>query len=409
MSNYILSMQKYAKRLLFYENSCYSVRIMKRQSEIAVRGLFVRILFCAVAALSFALDNKTSVSLGVTPLEKEKGGDLYFGGAYLLLDSVLSNNYVIIGGKIYYRLSEASSWEELSRKLDIKKAYIKLRPLGTADIELAAGRLYSYYLPGAFFSLTETYTGASRWGKTGVGMKFSKAGFTGGLGLPLTEDMELFDDTKSLAGGLSYNVASAYAPLPLQAGCAVSYEDKKQTDKKSGKTSRNRETAYTFSLYYTPRLEGFVHDFSAFAAYSYNASPYVASTAFKPVSNYKSVGRAQFASFSFKLSLGQVQLLGEGELGKSLDADIVPFYTGLQLFVPLTEQVALKPRFFYYAAYNTEHSAESRQTFEFYPRLWITQGRATVSLGFDVLTAQVAEKEYQWSWKMPLYLELKVQ
>ena len=117
---------------------------------------------------------------------------------------------------------------------------------------------------------------------------------------------------------------------------------------------------------------------------------------------------AQFASLSFKASVGQVQLTGEGELGKSMDADIVPFYAGMQLLVPLTEQLALKPRFFYYAAYDTDDSENSRQTFEFYPRLWITQGPAAISLGFDVLNTQVAKTEYEWSWTMPLYVELKV-
>ena len=110
-----------------------------------------------------------------------------FGKNYLLGDVILSTEKLTVGGKIYYRIAAMEKTEDLSQRMEIKRAFLRVRPMGNELLEISGGKLYSYYLPGNFFQISETYTGASRWGESGVGAKSEWNGWTFGLSLPVGE------------------------------------------------------------------------------------------------------------------------------------------------------------------------------------------------------------------------------
>ena len=130
-----------------------------------IKFLVILACICAFPLESESLKGKTSVTVGSTILDFSEE-TLSFGGAYIVFDSLLQNDFVSVGGKIYYRWNKSTSLDSESQKLELKKAYVKIRPFSSQIFEAALGKLYSYYLPGGYFSIAEIYTGSSRWGKT---------------------------------------------------------------------------------------------------------------------------------------------------------------------------------------------------------------------------------------------------
>lgn len=351
--------------------------------------------------------SKTNVTIGVTPRSKEIDEEPEFGGAYIMFDSTMGNAWCTLAGKVYWRFSSAYTGDEASQKLDIKKANVKVRPLGTDLLEAAIGKLYSYALPGSYFQLSEIYTGASRWGKTGVGVQFNLAGFSGGLAVPLTESYVAFKDSRGLHGGLSYDFASILPGVPLKIGSSVCYDfvaETKPTKTSKGKPEE-RNWSTTVSILWSPKFEGLLSALSVFASYTDNAEPYVASSTFKKISNYKLIGKADFASMNVKASIGKVQFALEGEAGRATEADYIPLYIGLQTVIPIVEHLAFRPRVFYYAALSTKDDDLSRTAFELYPRLWFTMKSHTVSAGVDFSRIETKPDTFEWEWSIPLYYE----
>ncbi|EID84828.1 hypothetical protein MSI_16950 [Treponema sp. JC4] len=372
------------------------------------------LIFAASSSLLFAKPaNKTLVGIGLDPIENpvtiDKNGlhqdtDNQFGGAYLWGDIIQGNNYVTAAGKIYYRLNSVAKDEEEQQKIDIKRAYIKVRPAGNDIFEIAAGKLYSYYLPGGYFALAEIYTGNSRWGKSGVGTKFDYKGFGGGLALPVTETYTSFKTSFSLAAALSYNFKTLSENLPLELGFSAFQDFIKE------------DFSFAASALYSPNWTGFVSKAKFFAAYSYNAAPYVANSTFKNVSNYNQteLQKCHLASINVSFNLGKVEITEEAEAGHSKEGDYIPLYSGTQALIPIIEHLAFKPRFYYYAAINEKDSGLSRQTFALYPRLWLTFGKCTVSAGSIITCMQCGTdkkdkslSDWYWGYEVPLYATWK--
>lgn len=372
------------------------------------RNILFVAFFLYISALAFgASSNKTNVTVGVTPREKSAGEDPVFGGGYLIFDSTMSTDYVTAAGKLYWRFSSAANSDEESHKIDVKKAYIKIRPFGTVVVEAALGKLYSYALPGSFFQLAEIYTGASRWGKTGVGVQFNYAGFSGGLAVPVTESYVAFKDSRGLHGGLSYDFASVNPAIPVKIGSSICYDfvaGTKATKKTKG-TPEKQEWSATFSILWAPKFNGLLKALSIYASYSDNAEPYVANSSFKKVTNYSKVGKADFASLNIKATVGAVQFALEGEMGRSVESDYIPLYIGMQAVIPLIEHLSFKPRVFYYAALSTKDEDLSRVAYELYPRMIFNMNRHTVSAGADFSYIEMDADEFEWEWSIPLYYE----
>ena len=161
------------------------------------RNVLLTVFFLCAGIFVYADTNKTNVTVGVTPRKKSVNEEPVFGGGYLLFDSTMGNDYVTMAGKLYWRFSSAEKSDDESQKIEVKKANIKIRPFGTVLVEVAVGKLYSYALPGSYFQLSEIYTGASRWGKTGVGVQFNYAGFSGGVAVPVTESYVSFKESST--------------------------------------------------------------------------------------------------------------------------------------------------------------------------------------------------------------------
>ncbi|MCR5763163.1 MAG: hypothetical protein K6G00_07275 [Treponema sp.] len=357
--------------------------------------------FIISTGTAFAASNETSVIVGVTPREKEANKDPVFGGGYLEFDSTMENDYVTMSGKLYWRFSSASNSDEESHKIDVKKANIKIRPFGTVLLEVALGKLYSYALPGSFFQLSEIYTGASRWGKTGVGVKFEYAGFSAGLAVPVSESYETFKDSRGLHGGGVFDLSSIAPSVPVKIGGTVCYDFVAATKKKP----EEHDWSTTVSILWAPKFNGLLKALSIYASYSDNSTPYVANSTFKKVSNYSKVGKADFASLSIKASVGIVKLTLESEFGRSVESDYIPLYVGMQALVPIVEHLVFKPRVYYYAAISTEDEDLSRVTYELYPRIAFNMNRHTVSAGADFSYIEIKTDEFEWEWSIPLYYE----
>lgn len=359
------------------------------------------VLMATLSLLSFADTNKTSVTLGITPRSKSIDEEPEFGGGYVLFDSTMGNDYATMSGKLYWRFSSAYTGDDESQKVEVKKANIKIRPFGTVVFEAAIGKLYSYALPGSFFQLSEIYTGASRWGKTGVGVQFNYAGFSGGLAIPMTESYVAFKESRGLHGGLSYDLSSLVPTVPVKIGSSVCYDFIAATKKKP----EEKKWSTTVSILWAPKFDGLLKAVSVYASYSDNAEPYVANSTFKKVSNYNKVGNADFASWNVKATVGKVQLTLEGEAGRALESDYIPLYIGVQTFIPIMDNLAFRPRFFYYAAINTEDKDKSRDAYEIYPRLLFTMNKHSVSAGADFNYIEIDTDKYEWEWSIPLYYE----
>lgn len=375
--------------------------------------------FSSALCLAVTFETKSNVTFGITPAEKVSDESSYeqskqFGGAYFLGDFALSNEKITAAGKIYCRLKPAESQDEASQQLDIKRAFIRYRPFSSNLLEFSLGKLYSYYLPGNYFQLSEIYTGATRWGKTGAGVKIEHDGFSFGLGLPLKESKVAFKDSFSLNAAACYDFSFLSASFSLKAGADVLYTRTGAVySSKTGK--KTSDTDYDFSksvsLYFTPKISGFFKSPALTLTYSHNAEPYVSSSVFKNVSNYKNsdMAKSHFASLNFRGNFGSVQLIAEGEAGHSVSGSMIPLYAGTQLLVPVYEKtVWFKPRFYYYAALDSSDSGNSRTTFEFYPRAWITAGKVTVSAGADVLHKEYEKDFWKWEWSLPLYVQYKI-
>ncbi|MBQ4378500.1 MAG: hypothetical protein II821_04815 [Treponema sp.] len=368
-------------------------------------SLVLAALLCTEGA--FALSNSTSLTFSVAPVEKDADDNVQFGGAYLLAESTLSDDYVTLGGKLYYKLKETDSKSEETQKLEIKRAYAKIRPFGNKTLELAIGKLYSYYLSGGYFSLTETYTGATRWGKTGVGLKSEISGFTFGLALPLTESYAAFSDTWGLNFGAEYDFSTLFETLPLKAGFSIFYNS---TADEKNFTPSEKDFAECVSLNFSKKNLAFFKTFSVFAAFSHNAEPYVSNSVFKPVANYsnKDMKSSNLFSLAFRPTIGSVKITSESEIGHSIEGSMVPFYTALQVQFPIFGCVSLKPQFGYYAAYDTSDSSKSFDTLEFYPRFMAEIGKWTVTAGWDIFYKEVSDSEYRWLWEFPVTAKLKI-
>lgn len=376
------------------------------------------ILFAAGTVLSvipvFAKPaSKAIVGAGIYPVENpvsfDKNGvhtdsENQFGGAYIWGDIVQGNDYVTAAGKIYYRLNSVAEGEDEKQKLDVKRAYIKVRPTGNDLFEIAGGKLYSYYLPGGYFNLAEIYTGNTRWGKTGVGTKFDYKGFGGGIALPVTESYTAFKDDFSLAAALTYNFKTLSESVPLEIGFSA-FED-----------FINEDFSFALSAQYSPDWSGFISKAKFFASYSYDAEAYVASSSFKNISNYNltELKKCHLASVNVRFNLGKVEITQEGEAGHTKNGDYIPLYSGTQALIPVVDHVAFKPRFYYYAALNDSDGDLSRQSFAFYPRLWLTFGKCTVSAGSIITCMQAGTNsknkklsDWYWGYELPVFAEWK--
>lgn len=388
---------------------------MKKSAVKNLKKLLFTSLFALISfeAFSVSFESKSNVTVGITPIEVDENDSKQFGGAYVLGDFALSNEKITAAGKIYYRLNSSNGFESNGQKIDIKRAYVRYRPFANNLLEVSLGKLYSYYLPGNFFSLSESYTGATRWGKNGAGIKSEVGGFTIGLGLPLEESYVKFSNKFDLNAALVYDFSNLSESIPVKLGATLLFS--RTGVDYSAKDAIKDETEFKYSrsvsLYYTPKLTGFFSKPTLALTYSYDAEPYVSSAVFKNVTNYSNADmkKSQFASLNFKGDFGPVQLVLEGEAGHSLSGSMVPVYAGSQLLIPLYEKIlSFKPRFFYYAGINTCDDSKTRQTFEFYPRLWITSGKYTVSLGADLYHKEMTRNDWEWSWSLPLYVQYKV-
>lgn len=392
---------------------------------------------------AFSLEKKSDLTFGITPVQQTESSPVEFGGAYALMNATVSNDYITAGGKIYWRLSSAQTASDLSQKLDIKRAFIRWRPLGNDVAEISIGKLYSYYLKGNFFQLSEIYTGNSRWGKTGIGAKMQLDGFTVGLGLPLSESYENFADSFGVNLAFAYDFSKIAEETPfdlleLSADFLYAWEKLSEAEKNTKSEQEifeaQNDFSGTISINYVPTFENpesVVSKMNLATSYSYNADPYVASAVFKNVWNYKrsDLKKAHLASVNFRSYFGPIQLIYEMEAGLSLDSNLtvteseekngmVPLYAGLQFLIPLEKSAYIdkngkqrfffKPQFFYYAAFDIGNSLKSAQSYEFYPRFYSEIENWRISAGVDFGYRQNSSQEWNWDWSIPLYVEYKV-
>lgn len=368
-----------------------------------MKKFFVFLYFVMIVSAFVQAEVKVSASAGAgsTFVQSNSSGEgSEFGGAYFFADVSAGNDYASAGGKIYYRLSSAQQPSDLGQKVELKKAYVKVRPVGSEIFEIAAGKLYNYYLPGNYFGLGEFYTGASRWGKTGLGVKSKIGGFEFGAALPLTESSVKFTSDWAANISLLYD----FADISTKTGATLLYDRSLQTD-----GNYKDDLSSTISLYYTPKFQGFVKKFSLALSLSFNAEPYVANLTFKNISNYNNANlkKSHFASVNLKSNFGPVAFVFEGEAGHSVNGSMIPLYAGIQTDIPLAGGFSFRPKAFYYAGLDSEVSDNNRQTFELYPRFWLNINNWSASAGCDLLYKQANKKEWNFQWKIPLFLEYK--
>lgn len=365
-------------------------------------------------------ETKGNFILGVNPVSCKYDSEYVtdFDSAYACADIITSTDYLTAGGKFYYRLSlsddknDINADKTLSQKIDLKRAFLRVRPFGTNFIEISGGKLYSYYLPGNYFQLSEIYTGVSRWGKTGLGIKFETAGFTFGAALPVTESYAEFSNSFGAASAFGYDFRTLNKNIPLKLNSSYHYEYS-YSEKQSKKTDPVVETEdinhrFSVSANYAPSVKGFFSKINTTLTYSYNAQSFAAHTTFKNVSNYSEIGDAWFFSVNHRNTFGPVDFILEGEGGKTLNCEYVPLYFGTQFLIPITKNFAFKPRFYYYGGINLEDSERSRTTYEWYPRLWVTSGQFIISAGYDFSYKQTEDDGWKWEWSVPLYVEYKM-
>lgn len=379
-----------------------------------MKRLFILLLIVVGTAGVFAKPSvKGKVAIGGDILEKTDG-DPDFGNLYLLTEVSAGNDYVTAAGKLYYRLSMADDSKDLdkekslSQKIDLKRAYIRVRPMGNEILEFSIGKLYSYYLPGNYFALSEIYTGSSRWGKTGVGLKFEKSGFTLGAALPVTESYAEFKSSRGFNGALGYDFKNLNENLPLKIGATLLYNHS-ETEVKDKPASIDDDFSFTGSINFSKKFEESKFSFNTTLSYSWNSEPFVASSVFKNIASYDAEGlnKSQFLSINQTLDFSKFKFTLEGEIGKSREKNWIPVYTGLLTVFKLTEEFSLRPRFFYYASLNSDDKDLGRQTFEFYPRVWFEKGKWIAAAGVDFSHFQTAPDKWEWHWKIPFIVEYK--
>lgn len=389
------------------------------EKKIFLTRAFAAALLAAGAFLpAVSFDSKSIITFSATPLERTTessyGQKNEFGGSYVQGDFALSNEKISAGAKIRAALKpSAFSSDSVSYNMEIKRAFLRYRPFGSNLLEFSLGKLYSYYLPGNYFSLTEYYTGASRWGKTGAGAKFEYSGFLLGAALQMSESSAKIADYFGISAAAAYDFSRLDAALPIKLGADLAYTrtGPDYSAKDDVADGADHDFSESVSLYYTPDLDGFISGLSLALTYSRNSKPYVSNSAYKKIANYSDSGmeKSQFVSWNYHNSFGQVQLTLEGEAGRSISGGMVPLYAGSQLLVPVAGKIVyFKPRLFYYAGIDTNDSGNSRSSFEFYPRLWITAGKYTVSAGADILHKEYGKDFWKWEWEIPLFVQYKV-
>lgn len=380
-----------------------------------------------VSAFSLDFKNTTNLTLAATPIDKDENDDIQFGGAYVLAESVLADDYVTLGGKLYYRLKSSDSFEGESQELEIKRAYAKICPFGSAIFEVAIGKLYSYYLSGGYFALTETYTGATRWGKTGVGLKSECSGFTVGLALPVnegnsylkqkTKNYYFFNYDWGVNASVSYDFSQISKDFPLTVGTAIFYSasGKGNSDGSSDGEENlcsvsEKDFTECVSLNFSKRNFSVFKNFSVFAAFSHNTAPYVSNTVFKPVANYKNADmkNANLFSLAFRPTIKSVRITSETEIGHSVEGSMIPFYSALQGQFPVYGIVSLKPLVGYYAAFDTSDSKNSFDSWEFYPRIVLEVAKWTITGGWDMFCKEITDGDYRWIWTVPITAKVKI-
>lgn len=397
-----------------------------RKAFFSISIIFIVQLTIFPPLFAAAFNASGNIIAGITPVEQiteeEKGNKAkrteyneskQFGGAYLKGEGSLSSEKLTVSGKIYYRLNSSSSRDEEAQKLDIKRAFLRYRPFGSELLEVSAGKAYSYYLSGNYFQLAEIYTGATRWGKTGIGAKSEWNGFTFGLSLPVTESYVKFKDYFGFGAGAGYDFSALSENIPVKLGASLLYTrtGADYSSKDDITDGADYDFSESFSLYFTPELEGFISKPALTLTYSHNSAPFVSNAAYKNVANYSDsdLKKSKFVSLNWRSYFGPVQFLAEGEAGHSVSGDMIPLYAGTQLLIPVIgKTVWFKPRFFYYAALDTKNDKNSRASFEFYPRVWITKGKYTFSAGADILHKEYEKDVWKWEWSVPVYLQYKI-
>lgn len=330
---------------------------------------------------------------------------------YLLGDVILSTEKLTVGGKIYYRIPAMEKSEEISQRMEIKRAFVRVRPMGNELLEISGGKLYSYYLPGNFFQISETYTGASRWGESGVGVKSEWNGWTFGAALPVGESSSKietatkFDNFFALNGAIGYDFSHLDSAFPIKLNADAGFRRTKADDE------AKYNQIFAASVYYTPKLDGFVNKMYAALTYSYNAKPFVANTGVSPLINKddSDLALCHIISLNYRSYFGPVHFTFEGEIGKSIEGNKIPVYGATQFLVPFTEVLAIKPRFMYYSAIDSDNGDNTRSSYEIYPRLWITPNKNwNISLGADFVKKQISKDDWKWEWSVPFYVEYKI-
>ena len=94
--------------------------------------------------------------------------------------------------------------------------------------------------------------------------------------------------------------------------------------------------------------------------FSHNAEPYVANSMLSPVQNKKVAELKQTNLFSLAIhpTIGKVRITSESEIGHSVEGNMIPLCTALQVYAPIHGIFAIKPMAGYYAAYDTSDSAK---------------------------------------------------
>lgn len=372
-------------------------------------------LLVLLPAFSAEMKNNTNITFSVTPIDKDETDNVQFGGSYFLVDSTMSDDYVTLGGKLYYRLNKTDSKEAESQKVEVKRAYAKIRPFGTNIFEAAIGKLYSYYLPGGYFSLTETYTGASRWGETGVGAKFEANGFTFGLALPVTESYVEFRTNWGMNAAVSYNFAEISKSIPVTLGADILYSATADDEADVNSVSE-KDFSECVSANFAWKRIGAFKLLSIFTAFSHNTRPYVAHPILSPVEVVKSskselyaaAKRSNLFSLAIRPTIGSVRITSENEIGHSVEGTVASFYSAFQIQFPVVGVVSLKPMAGYYTAFDTSDSSKSYDTWEFYPRILFEFEKWTITAGWDMFYKKFSNAEYHWVWTVPITAKYRV-
>ena len=94
-----------------------------------------------------------------------------------------------------------------------------------------------------------------------------------------------------------------------------------------------------------------------------------------PVQNKKVAELKQTNLFSLAIhpTIGKVRITSESEIGHSVEGNMIPLYTALQVYAPIHGIFAIKPM-----------------------------------AGWNMLYKKIANNEYRWTWTVPVTAKLKV-